>query len=61
MSRRVTTAHTKATTPRFKKREEKKRDAAFHPVQRWLAIQETIAWAEANLPTQLKRNRPRDR
>ena len=59
MSRRAT-ANAKATTSRFKKKEEKKRDAAFHPVQRWLAIQETIAWAEANLPTQLKRNRPRD-
>ncbi len=42
-----------------KKNEERKRDAAYDPVQRWQHIQQTIAWAEANLPPHLRRNRPR--
>jgi hypothetical protein len=42
-----------------KKREERKRDAAYDPVARWRHIQETITWAEANLPPHLRRNRPR--
>jgi hypothetical protein len=43
----------------LKKREERKRDAAYDPVQSWLHIQQTITWAEANLPPELRRNRPR--
>ncbi len=42
-----------------KKREEQKRNAAYDPVQRWRHIQQTITWAEANLPPHLRRNRPR--
>jgi hypothetical protein len=43
----------------LKRREEQKRDAAYDPVQRWQHIQQTITWAEANLPPALRRNRPR--
>ncbi len=43
----------------LKKLEEAKRDAAYDPVQRWLHIQQTITWAESNLPLHLRRNRPR--
>lgn len=39
--------------------EETKRDAAYDPVQRWRHILETITWAEANLPPEQRRNRPR--
>jgi hypothetical protein len=42
-----------------KEREERKRDRAYDPVLRWKHIQETITWAEANLPPHLRRNRPR--
>jgi hypothetical protein len=28
-------------------------------VQRWKHIQQTITWAEANMPRHLQRNRPR--
>lgn len=42
-----------------KKFEETKREAAYDPVQRWRHIQETITWAEANLPPEQRRNRPR--
>ena len=45
----------------IKREEERKRDAAYDPVQRWKHIQETITWAEANLPPHLRRNRPRTR
>jgi hypothetical protein len=44
-----------------KKAEEAKRDAAYDPVLRWKHLQETITWAEANLPPHLRRNRPRTR
>lgn len=43
----------------LKRREEAKREAAWDPVKRWRIIQETIAWAEANRPEHLRRNRPR--
>ena len=43
----------------IKHREETKRDAAYDPVQRWRHIQDTITWAEANLPYEQRRNRPR--
>ena len=42
-----------------KREEERKRDAAYDPRQRWLHIQQTITWAEANLPPAARRNRPR--
>jgi len=41
------------------KEEERKRNAAYDPVARWQHIQQTITWAEANLPPPLRRNRPR--
>ena len=44
-----------------KRQEERKREAAYDPVMRWRHIQQTIAWAEANLPPHLRRNRPRTR
>jgi hypothetical protein len=43
----------------LKAREEEKRERAWDPVQRWKVIQETIAWAEAQLPPEKRRNRPR--
>ncbi len=45
----------------LKANEERKRDAAYTPAERWRLIQETISWAEANLPPHLRRNRPRTR
>jgi len=45
----------------LKQREEQKREAAYDPVKRWQHIQQTITWAEANLPVHLRRNRPRTR
>ena len=39
--------------------EERKRNKAYDPVQRWNQIQATIAWAEANMPEDQRRNRPR--
>ena len=45
----------------LKAEEERKRDAAYDPAQRWQHIQQTITWAEANLPPHLRRNRPRTR
>jgi hypothetical protein len=44
---------------KIKVQEERKRDAAYDPVARWKHIQETITWAEANLPPEKRRNRPR--
>jgi hypothetical protein len=43
----------------LKKQEERKREAAYAPAARWQHIQQTITWAEANLPPHLRRNRPR--
>ena len=45
----------------LKRREEEKRDRAYDPAMRWRHIQETITWAEANLPPEQRRNRPRTR
>jgi hypothetical protein len=45
----------------LKSLEESKRDAAYDPVARWLHIQQTITFAEANLPENQRRNRPRQR
>jgi hypothetical protein len=42
-----------------KEREEAKRNRIYDPVERWKNIQETITWAEANMPEHLRRNRPR--
>ncbi len=46
-------------TAEEKKLEESKRDRMYDPVLRWKHIQETITWAEANMPEHLRRNRPR--
>ena len=43
----------------LKNQEEQKRDRAYDPLQRWLHIQQTITWAEANMLPHLRRNRPR--
>src|SRR6266853_6466142 len=43
----------------LKKQEEQKRERAYNPALRWRHIQQTITWAEANLPAHLRRNRPR--
>lgn len=45
--------------PELKQKEEQKREAAYDPAQRWRHLQQTITWAEANLPPHLRRNRPR--
>ena len=50
-----------AQTNQLKAEEERKRNAAYDPAQRWQHIQQTITWAEANLPPHLRRNRPRTR
>jgi hypothetical protein len=39
------------------RREEAKREACWDPAERWRVIQETITWAEAQLP--VPRNSPR--
>ena len=41
--------------------EERKRDANYDPVLRWQHIQDTITWAEENMPLHLQRNRPANR
>jgi hypothetical protein len=46
-------------TSEEKQKEEAKRDRMYDPAQRWKHIQETISWAEANMPEHLRRNRPR--
>jgi hypothetical protein len=43
----------------LKKAEEAKRDAAYDPAARWVQLQQTITWAEENMPFHLRRNRPR--
>lgn len=43
----------------LKRREEEKRERAWDPAERWRLIQETITWAEAQLPPEQRRNRPR--
>jgi hypothetical protein len=43
----------------IKSSEELKRDRVYDPVLRWRHIQQSIAWAEANLPPGKRRNRPR--
>lgn len=45
----------------LKREEERKRDANYDPVLRWKHIQETITWAEQNLPLHLQRSRPANR
>jgi hypothetical protein len=47
--------------PEEKRREELKRDAVSDPVERWRHLQQTISWAEENMPAHLRRNRPRTR
>jgi hypothetical protein len=41
-----------------KKEEELKRERMYDPVLKWKHLQETIAWAEANLPPEKRRNTP---
>jgi hypothetical protein len=41
--------------------ERRKRDRNYDPVLRWQHIQETITWAEENMPLHLQRNRPANR
>lgn len=45
----------------LKEFEEAKRNRMQDPVARWKQIQEMITWAEANLPPEKRRNRPRTR
>ncbi|MBI4324778.1 MAG: hypothetical protein HY674_05885 [Chloroflexi bacterium] len=45
----------------LKQREERKRERAYDPAERWRQMQRMIGWAEANLPPHLRRNRPRTR
>lgn len=45
----------------LKEKEERKRNAVYDPLLRWQHIQQTITWAEANMPPHLRRNRPRTR
>jgi hypothetical protein len=40
--------------------EERKREAAADPAQRWQQIQAMIAWAQEQLPPEQRRNRPRE-
>ena len=46
-------------TDEEKRAEEAKRERAWDPLQRWLAIQAAITFAEENLPPEQRRNRPR--
>lgn len=41
-----------------KSEEESKRERMYHPALKWKHLQETIAWAEANLPPEKRRNTP---
>ncbi len=53
-------ASPQASAPQdLKAYEELKRERAYSPLERWKAIQATITWAEANLPYEKRRNRPR--
>ncbi|MEK7685383.1 MAG: hypothetical protein AAB466_08175 [Verrucomicrobiota bacterium] len=45
----------------LKQREERKRELAYDPAERWRQMQRMIGWAEANLPPRQRRNRPRTR
>jgi len=48
-----------AESSELKAREEAKRERMTDPKQRWKQIEEMLTWAEAQLPPQLQRNRPR--
>jgi hypothetical protein len=41
----------------LKRREEEKRERCWDPLQRWIALQETITWAESQSTVQ--RNTPK--
>ena len=43
----------------LKRREEEKRERGTEPLQRWKNIQSAIAFAEANMKPEFRRNRPR--
>lgn len=47
------------TDAELKAREEAKRDRMQAATQNWKQMEETLAWAEAQLPPHLQRNRPR--
>lgn len=46
-------------TPEEKAAEEARRERMFDPAKRWQAILAAIEFAEANLPPEQRRNRPR--
>lgn len=41
--------------------EERKRERASNPAERWRQIQSAITWAETNMKPEFRRNRPRVR
>ena len=41
----------------LKRREEEKRERCWDPLQRWIALQETITWAESQ--ANVERNTPK--
>jgi hypothetical protein len=43
----------------LKREEERKRERASDPIQRWKGIQKMIGWIESNQPAHKRRNRPR--
>lgn len=49
----------KLLTATEKQAEELKRERSCDPLQRWIAIQNAIAFAEKNVPAERRRNRPR--
>ncbi len=54
--------HTEPPNHPFSKEEEERKREAYlmqHPALGWKIIQDTITWAEANMPPHLRRNRPR--
>ncbi|MGZ8938750.1 MAG: hypothetical protein ACXW32_06005 [Limisphaerales bacterium] len=42
----------------LKETEEAKRARHYDPLLQWQHLQEAIAWAEANLPVEMRRNTP---
>jgi hypothetical protein len=57
----IMTSQSSKALSKEKDREEKKRDRAYDRAERWRAIQRMIAWAEQQLPSEQRRNRPRVR
>lgn len=46
-------------TPGLKQREELKRERQWNPLERWLALQATLTWADAQ--STVRRHTPADR